>query len=148
MLLASCLAVSPAPPGLRSPPCRVSMGLSDILWPSSPAVAATVGAICSEDGWEAKCTLGPQAARSLRSRAEDRTGGLLPEALQGSTSGDVSIQFSVAFDLEPGRDPGSRSRARGAVRLLSTSRYLSTSGETGTWEEEEHAEGARAHEVT
>eukprot|EP00964_Phaeocystis_antarctica_P100044 scaffold65762_cov60-Phaeocystis_antarctica.AAC.7 len=115
-------------------PRRVSMGmLDDLLWPSSPAVASTVEAICREDGWDVRCTLGLQAARGLRSRAEDRSGGPLPVAMQESTSGDVGVQYSVAFDLEPGRDPGSRAMAQGTVRLLSTSRYLATSAETATW---------------
>ena len=107
--------------------------LDDILWPSSPAVATTVAAICGADGWDVRCTLGLQAARGLRSRTEDRTGGPLPAAMQDSTSADVGIQFSVAFDLEPGRDPGSRAMAQGAVRLLSTSRYLATSVESASW---------------
>ena len=115
-------------------PRRVSMGvLDDTLWPSSPAVATTVEAICREAGWDVRCTLGLQAAQGLRSRAEDRSGGPLPVALQESTSADVGIQFAVAFDLEPGLDPGSRAMARGTVRLLSTSRYLVTSAETASW---------------
>ena len=110
------------------------MGLFDTLWPNSPAVAATVLAICCEGGWDVKSTIGSQAARGLRSRAEDRSGGRLPVAMQESNSGDVGIQFAVAFDLEPGRDPGSRSKAQGTVRLLSTSRYLSTEPEElGSW---------------
>ena len=114
-------------------PSRVTMGLFDVLWPSSPAVAATVEEICRKDGWDVVCTLGLQAAQGLRSRAEDRSGSPLPAALQASTSGDVDIQFAVAFDLELGLDPGSRSMAQGTVRLLSTSRYLSMSAETGAW---------------
>ena len=119
-------------PRRRLPP-SLRMGLFDMLWPSSPAVAAAVEAICCEGGWDVRCTLGSSAARGLRSRAEDRSGGLLPAAMQGSDSGDVGIDFSVAFDLERGRDPGSRFTARGAVRLLSTSRYLSASTEASTW---------------
>ena len=111
------------------------MGLFDILWPSSPAIAATVDDICRDDGWEVRCTLGVQAARSLRSRAEDRTGAPLPAAMQASTEAvDVGLQFSVAFDLEPGADAGSRSRTQGSTRLLSESRYLSISPATGTWQ--------------
>jgi hypothetical protein len=109
------------------------MGLFDALWPSSPAVAATVEDICCENGWEVRCTLGAQAASSLRSRAEDRTGAPLTAALESSTAGDVGLQFSVAFELEPGSDPGSRSRTQGTVRLLSESRFLSASPETGSW---------------
>ena len=110
------------------------MGLfDDVLWPSSRAVAATVHDICCENGWDVRCTLGFQAASSLRSRAEDQTGAPLPTAVQESTAGDMELEFSLAFDLEPGSDPGSRSRTRGAARLLSKSRFLSISPETGTW---------------
>ena len=114
--------------------CVVRMGLlDDILWPRSPAIATAVEAICCEDGWDVRCTLGSQAARDLRSRAEDRSGGALPLAMLESTSSDVGLQFPVAFDLEPGRDPGSRAAAQGTVRLLDSSRFLSTSVGTGTW---------------
>lgn len=108
--------------------------LNDLLWPSSPAVAATVNDICCEDGWSVRCTLGVQAASSLRSRAEDRSGAPLPAVTQASAAGDVEIRFGVAFDLEPGSDPGSRSKTQGTVRLLSESRFLSMSSpETGSW---------------
>jgi hypothetical protein len=116
--------------------CRAEMHmgmLDELFWPSSPAVATTVAAICREDGWDVRCTLGLQAARGLRSRAEDRSGGPLPAAMQESTSADVGVQYSVALDLEPGRDPGSRAMAQGTLRLLSTSRYLEESAETATW---------------
>ena len=117
------------------PPCRARMGLIDeLLWPSSPAIATTVNAICADAGWDVRCTIGPEAARTLRSRAEDRSGAPLPDELQESAAGDVGITFSVAFDLEAGRDAGSRSRAQGAARLLSTSRFLSASAAPGaTW---------------
>lgn len=114
-------------------PNRVAMGLFDILWPSSPVIASTVEDICRDDGWDVLCTLGVQAAQGLRSRAEDRSGGPLPKTLRMSTSGDVNIQFAVAFALEPSLDPGSRSMAKGSVQLLSTSRFLSLSATTGTW---------------
>jgi hypothetical protein len=68
--------------------CRAGMHmgmLDELFWPSSPAVATTVAAICREDGWDVRCTLGLQAARGLRSRAEDRSGGPLPAAMQEST---------------------------------------------------------------
>mmetsp|Transcript_34829 Transcript_34829/g.68560 ORF Transcript_34829/g.68560 Transcript_34829/m.68560 type:complete len:229 (-) Transcript_34829:210-896(-) len=109
------------------------MGPIDAFWPRSPAVAECVEAICREDGWDIRCTLGFEAARGLRSRVEDKTGSLLSAAVRESTSGDVGLQFAVAFDLESGSDPGSRSRSRGTVRLLGTSRYLSTSSATSDW---------------
>ena len=119
-------------------PCRTRhvprMGLFDVLWPSSPVIAATVEDICRADGWDVKCTIGLQAASGLRSRAEDRTGAPLSASIEQSTAGDVGLQFSVAFDLEPGADPGSRFTTQGNARLLSESRYLSTSPATGTWQ--------------
>ena len=57
-------------------------------------------------------------------RVEDKTGSLLSAAVKESTSGEVGLQFAAAFDLESDRDPGSRSRSRGTVRILGTSRYL------------------------
>eukprot|EP00966_Prymnesium_polylepis_P194924 4518300-Prymnesium_polylepis.1 len=99
-------------PRRRLPPL-LRMGLFDMLWPSSPAVAAAVEAICCEGGWDVRCTLGSSAARGLRSRAEDRSGGLLPAAMHAGV--------------------GSRFMAQGAVRLLSTSRYLSASTEASIW---------------
>lgn len=117
-----------------APPRPVRMGLfEDILWPRSPAIATAVEAICCEGGWDVRCTLGSQAARGLRSRAEDRSGGPLPKAMLESTSSNVGLQFPIAFDLEPGRDPGLRAAAQGTVRLLDSSRFLSTSAGTGTW---------------
>ena len=131
MLVIGAPAVRPA---VGAPPHPVCMGfLDELLWPRSPAIATAVEAICAEDGWDVRCTLGSQAARDLRSRAEDWSGGPLPEAMQQSTSSDVGLQFGVAFDLEPGRDAGSRAAAQGTVRLLDSSRFLSISEGTGSW---------------
>ena len=110
-LIALCSAASP-------PQChKISMSLFDNLWADSaqsPDVAKALDAICCEGGWDVKCTIGQTAARDLRSRIEDRSGGALPSTLLDSTSSDVGIQFSVAFEPQ------------GTVRLLSSSRFLST----------------------
>lgn len=110
-----------------------SKAFADTLWPSSPAVAATVEDICCEGGWDVRCILGSQAASSLRSRAEDKSGSPVSAAVQDSTAGDVVLQFSIVFDLEPGSDPGSRYRTRGVARLLTESRFLSIPPETDSW---------------
>ena len=137
--LASLLALRG---GMRMPRCgtprmglfdSASKAFSDFVWPSSLAVADTVESICDEGGWDVRCTLGQQAASSLRSRVEDHSGAPLSAAMQDSAAGDVELKFSVAFDLEPEGDPGSRSRTQGAARLLSESRFLSVSPETGSW---------------
>ena len=102
-LIALCSAASP-------PQChKISMSLFDNLWADSaqrPDVAKALDAICCEGGWDVKCTIGQTAARDLRSRIEDRSGGALPSTLLDSTSSDVGIQFSVAFEpLKRHRSP-------------------------------------------
>ena len=107
--------------------------LGDTLWPRSSAVAECVQEICREDGWDIRCTLGSEAAQGLRSRAEDKTGAPVAKAMQNVTCGDVGLEITVAFELEPGSDPGSRLRSQGTVVLVGTSRYLSTAMATGDW---------------
>ena len=101
------------------------------LWaepPVSEAAAATVAGLCREQGWEVRCTLGSRVARGM--------GGTGTLALQREESSTVGIDFTVAFELEEGYDP-----PQGIVRLLSPSKYLSSS--TAAEESQRAAPGAK-----
>lgn len=89
----------------------------DALWAApqaSESVGQTVAAVCREDGWDVRCTLGAQVAREL--------GGTGALAKQKTAASNVGLDFSVAFEQDEGFDP-----PQGTVRLLSQSRLLASS---------------------
>lgn len=97
--------------------CLQEFGFFKSLWAPepepSPLAESTVLDVCRADGWDIKCTIGPDIARELGGT------GALAKLQSGA---DVRLDYSVAFILEAGYSP-----PQGTLQLLSPSRFLSTS---------------------
>jgi hypothetical protein len=86
--------------------------------PSSEASALAIGSLCREGGWDLRCNIGSEPARSL--------GG--SGAVAKGSSGTAILDLALAFELDEGYDP-----PQGSVRLIRPSRFLGGENNRGFW---------------
>ena len=112
------------------------MGFFDWLLPDydaeglSPEAIAAVEDICRPSGWDVKCEIGSEVARSV---------GGSGQLASGPASGTAVLDLRLCFALDKGYSP-----PQGPVRLARSSRYFS---EVGFWKVDADTDGGVPEQV-